>query len=390
MSLTTDQVLESLRRVQYPGFSRDIVSVGVVENVAVEDGAVRFSLTDPNRPEQLPQIEKLCRDALSDVAGVRSINVHIAGGAPASSPALPVVGSAPKAPPSVAARGALGSDLIPEVKHAVAVASGKGGVGKSTVAVNLAVSLAKKGARVGLLDADIYGPSIPIMMGYQGKRPELDSSGQRLIPFERHGVHFMSLGFLVDPESAVIWRGPLVMKALEQLLRDVVWGALDVLVIDLPPGTGDAQLTLSQRIRLAGAVIVSTPQDVALADAIKAVSMFRKVEVPILGLAENMSHFHCPHCSEHTDIFGHGGGRAQAERLGVPFLGEIPLDPALRDSGDSGTPIAVSDADTPASLAFSKIAETVLRSLAVDAPEGAGTIFERFRQVWQGPQNRYD
>jgi len=279
--------------------------------------------------------------------------------------------------PSTAAQGGLASDLIPEVRHVIAVASGKGGVGKSTVAVNLAVALARRGSATGLLDADIYGPSIPLMTGIS--QPAEMLPDRRIIPFERFGVRWMSLGFLVDPAQAVIWRGPMVMKALEQLLRDVAWGALDVLVIDLPPGTGDAQLTLSQRIRLAGAVIVTTPQDVALADAIKAVAMFRKVNVPVLGLVENMSYFDCPHCRERSEIFGHGGGRAEAARQGVPFLGELPLVPEIRAGGDRGQPFALESDDSPAVRAIDAIAARVEEVLGKTRPDPPG-FFGRLRR----------
>jgi ATP-binding protein involved in chromosome partitioning len=258
---------------------------------------------------------------------------------------------------------------VPDVRHILAVASGKGGVGKSTVAVNLAVSMAQRGSRVGLLDADIYGPSVPIMFGAKKLRPEIDGETERLVPLERFGVRFMSLGSLVDPEAAVVWRGPMVMKAVEQLLRDVEWGELDILLVDMPPGTGDAQLTLSQKVQLSGALIVTTPQDVALADAIKGVAMFRKVDVPVIGIVENMSYFQCPHCSGRTDIFGHGGGRAEAERLAVPFLGEVPLETEVRDSGDLGEPLCAGSGSSPARSAFAKIADRVLMSLAVpDTP----------------------
>ncbi len=223
--------------------------------------------------------------------------------------------------------------------------------------------MARHGHSVGLLDADVYGPSIPLMMGMPGERPRLDAGGNRLIPFERYGVRFMSLGFLVEPDSAVIWRGPMVMKALEQLLRDVVWGALDYLILDLPPGTGDAQLTLTQRVRLSGAVIVSTPQDVALADAVKGVSMFRKVNVPILGVVENMSFFECPHCTERSEIFGSGGARERAAELGVPFLAELGLDPGVCRSGDAGAPIVDSAPDSAAAMAFDRLASAVEEKL---------------------------
>jgi ATP-binding protein involved in chromosome partitioning len=258
--------------------------------------------------------------------------------------------------------------LVPHVRHILAVASGKGGVGKSTVAVNLAVTMAGRGSRVGLLDADIYGPSIPMMLGASGIKPDIDAETGRLLPLERHGVRFMSLGSLVDPEAAVVWRGPMVMKAVEQLLRDVEWGELDILIVDMPPGTGDAQLTLSQKVHLSGAVIVTTPQDVALADAIRGVAMFRKVEVPVIGIVENMSYFECPHCNCRTDIFGHGGGRQEAERLAAPFLGEVPLETAIRDSGDSGKPVSAGGGNSACSEAFARIADRVL--LALTMPDG--------------------
>jgi ATP-binding protein involved in chromosome partitioning len=276
--------------------------------------------------------------------------------------------------------------VLPGVKHTVAVASGKGGVGKSTVAVNLAVALARRGVRAGLLDADIYGPSIPLMMGTD-ERPALDSLG-RIVPFERYGVRYMSLGFLVDKDAAVIWRGPLVMKAISQLLSQVDWGELDVLVVDLPPGTGDAQLTLSQKVRLSGAVIVTTPQDVALADAIKGVAMFRKVGVGVLGIVENMSSFACPHCGGRTDVFGHGGGRREAERLEVPFLGEIALDPAVREGGDRGRPVVAVDPDSHASAAFHALAASVVEALdGGENPSGGrgGGFFARLLKTPRPP-----
>jgi len=236
-----------------------------------------------------------------------------------------------------------------------------------------------------LLDADIYGPSIPLMMGVADETPRMDPVERKILPLERAGIRFMSLGLLVERESAVIWRGPMVMKALDDLMRQVAWGELDVLVVDMPPGTGDAQLTMSQRIRLAGAVIVTTPQDVALEDAIKAVSMFRKVDVPVLGLVENMSYFECPHCSERTEIFGHGGGRREAERLEVPFLGTLALDPEIRRSGDAGTPVAAAEGDSAQADRFAEIAVRVLERLEPGGEDSTGkdqgsTIFQRFRR----------
>ena len=285
-----DQILRLLGSVSYPGFTRDIVSAGVVTDVRVEEGTVTVALSIPDAsPSVIEKIRADIRAALEPEFPADKIVIREAAAAAAAS--LKMVGKAP----SAARAGSAEAGLLPGVRHVIAVASGKGGVGKSTIAVNLALALALRGHSVGLLDADIYGPSIPLMMGLAGERPRLDASGKRLIPFERCGVRFMSLGFLVEQETAVIWRGPMVMKALEQLLRDVVWGELDYLVLDFPPGTGDAQLTLTQRLRLSGAVIVSTPQDVALADAVKGVAMFRKVNVPILGMVENMSWFRCPH-----------------------------------------------------------------------------------------------
>jgi len=384
MPIDEKAVLAALSEVAYPGFSRDVVSLGVVRKVRIDGSTVHLDLALPSGDAALAErVESETRHAVGRLGGVESVELHGAGG---GSPSLRVIPS--KAGPSAAAAGGLDAGLIPHVRQTIAVASGKGGVGKSTVAVNLAVSLARVGARVGLLDADIYGPSIPLMMGLRDARPSLDPATQRLIPFERHGVRLMSLGFLVEADTAVIWRGPMVMKAIEQLLGEVVWGELDILVVDMPPGTGDAQLTLSQRVQLAGSVIVTTPQDVALADAIKGVTMFRKVGVPVLGIVENMSYFRCPHCNERTDVFGHGGGREAAERLGVPFLGEVPLDAAIRSSGDSGEPVTVASVDSPVGPAFQQIASRVFESLAPRsvpvAPEGEGGMFDRFRRMWGG------
>jgi len=377
MSATEQQVLELLRTLRFPGFDRDLVSLGVVGRVTVDGGLLRVEL-DPRTddPAVTAPLEQAVREALASLPGIREVRLSAPSRSQGSS-ALRMVG-APAAPPSVARAGALDSDLIPEVRSTVAVASGKGGVGKSTVAVNLAVALAGEGLRVGLLDADIYGPSIPMMTGIDGQ-PKMTPERQ-LIPFERFGVHVMSLGFLVDPNSAVIWRGPMVMKAIEQLLRDVAWSALDVLVVDMPPGTGDAQLTLSQRVRLAGAVIVTTPQDVALADARKGVSMFEKVDVPILGIVENMSYFQCPECSHRAEIFGHGGGDREAKRLGVPFLGNIPLDAEVRRGGDEGEPIVVRSPDSPTAEALRAVARSVR-----DAIGSGKNVFSRFRDVSRGP-----
>jgi ATP-binding protein involved in chromosome partitioning len=374
MSLDEKKVLQVLSTVKYPGFQRDIVSAGVVQDLAVRDGEVRFRLaSDAADPGVMDTLRGEAQAAVEAMEGVTVVRVIVSR--PASSDGLNVIGQKPAAPASRPLRDDL---LLSEVGQVIAVASGKGGVGKSTVAVNLAIALARAGRKTGLLDADIYGPSIPLMMGVR-EQPQVDPDRRRLLPFERFGIRFMSLGFLVDPETAVIWRGPMVMKALEQLMADVDWGDLDVLVVDMPPGTGDAQITMSQRTSLAGAVIVTTPQDVALADAIKGVAMFRKVGVPVLGIVENMSYFNCPHCGDRTDVFGHGGGRDQSERLGVPFLGEVPLDPAIRVGGDAGRPVAASGAETPQAVAFDSVASRILESLS-ETDGARDGFYDRFNK----------
>ena len=367
MSLTQESILEALKSISFPGFDRDIISAGVVRELFVDGGRVGVTLDiGPGDSAALAPIEKDVRRVLKALPGVTDVEIRSGMPEPpaVSDPSLKMAGSGTPTgtrQPSVAATGALDPGLIPGVKRTLAVASGKGGVGKSTVAVNLAVAMARQGTRVGLLDADVYGPSIPLMMGIDAD-PELGPD-HKLIPFQRHGVHVMSLGFLVEATSAVIWRGPMVMKAIEQLLRDVAWGELDVLVVDMPPGTGDAQLTLSQKVQLAGALIVTTPQDIALADAIRGVAMFKKVNVPVLGVVENMSYFVCPKCSERTEIFGHGGGRDEAGRMGVPCLAEIPLNTEIREGGDSGAPVAAQDSNSPLAQVFDELASKVLEAL---------------------------
>jgi ATP-binding protein involved in chromosome partitioning len=264
-------------------------------------------------------------------------------------------------------RGPQQQNLIPDVRYVIAVSSGKGGVGKSTVAVNLAVALAQSGANVGLLDADIYGPNIPMMMGV--KKPPEQQDG-RIKPAESHGVKLISMGFFVPEETAVVWRGPMVHTAIQQFFRDVVWGALDYLLVDLPPGTGDAQLTISQLVPLCGAVTVTTPQEVALHDVRKGLMMFQKVNVPLLGIIENMSYFVCGHCGERTEIFAHGGGERAAASLGVPFLGRVPIDPAIRAGGDAGTPIVVADPKSPQAGAFRDIAAALAARITTGQPAG--------------------
>ncbi|TFH02058.1 MAG: iron-sulfur cluster carrier protein ApbC [Calditrichales bacterium] len=331
----------ALKEVIYPGMNRDIVSLGNIKsvNISGQSVTVEVDLRSENAGE-VAEVEKRIREKVMSLIGVQEVRVIRAG---------------------QKTQGPAKSMFLPEVKHKIAVASGKGGVGKSTVSVNLAVSLAKLGLKVGLLDSDIYGPSIPLMFGITEK-PAYD--GQKLLPIEKFGVKLMSLGFLITDDSPVIWRGPLVMRALQQLMSDVEWGPLDVMIFDMPPGTGDAQLTLSQSITLDGAVIVTTPQDVALLDAVKGVTMFQKVNVPILGIVENMSYFICPHCNEKTEIFSAGGARRECQRLNVPLLGEIPIDMEIRRGGDEGMPVAQTGGNNLHNEAFTRIAEKIKSGIA--------------------------
>ncbi len=345
-----ERVWEALRAVRFPGMSRDIVSFGFVKGVAVHDGVAKVAIEMTTRdPDAAEAVRAAALQAVGGVDGVTGAEIDLRVAAPPSR--------------EEAAQRAIARNpsLIPEVAAVVAVASGKGGVGKSTVAANLAVALARAGRRVGLLDVDIYGPSVPTMFGIAERPRVIDN---RIQPYEKFGVRLMSLGFILDDDTPVIWRGPMVMRAIEQMLGDVDWGALDVLVLDLPPGTGDAQLTVTQKIPLAGAVIVTTPQDVALLDARKGLQMFRKVNVPVLGIVENMSTFVCPHCGTETHVFRHGGGARTARELGVALLGEIPLDPAIAEGGDAGRPITVEQPDGPHAAAFVRLAEAVTTALA--------------------------
>lgn len=361
-SLDRERVLAALDHVQ--DGDRGLVSAGMIDGLVVRDGEVGFALrVDPARGPALEDLRLAAERAVAALPGVRTVRAVLtaerAPGAPAPRPHQHAHSPAPSQPtaPRPAPQPGARASLVPDVRHVIAVASGKGGVGKSTVAVNLAVALARLGLSVGLLDADIYGPSGPRMTG-TGGRPEV-RDGKRLVPKEAFGLKLMSIGYLVAEETAMIWRGPMVMGAVEQMLRDVEWGALDVLVVDMPPGTGDVQLTLAQRVPMAGAVIVSTPQDIALIDARRGIEMFGKTNVPVLGLIENMSYFCCPNCGHRAEIFGHGGARAEAERIGVPFLGEIPLDIRIRETSDAGTPITASEPDGTHAAAFRAIAEQV-------------------------------
>jgi ATP-binding protein involved in chromosome partitioning len=344
MALDPQTALAALKHVMDPELRRDIVSLGMVKDLRVENGAVslKVELTTPACPLR----ETIGKDVETALRNAGATRVDIAWGAQ--------VRSAP---------GVSDAALTPGVKNIVLVGAGKGGVGKSTVALNLAVALRQLGAAVGILDADLYGPSLPLMTGTTARPQSKD--GKRLEPLPAYGLKAMSIGFLIDPDQALVWRGPMVTGALVQLLRDVNWGELDYLILDLPPGTGDVPLTLAQNVRAAGVVLVSTPQDVALADVIRAKLMFDKVSIPVLGIVENMSSFICPHCRQQTNIFDHGGARAAAEKMGIRFLGEIPLDLAVREGGDKGVPIVAGEPDGPQAKAFLDAARQVAGSISV-------------------------
>ncbi len=345
-SLSEETIRAALREVKFPGFSRDIISFGIVKSVAVTGADVTVALHVMTRDEGVPrQIESDVRATLERVEGIGRVTVQMTAQQPPAQNIPLAGGSATPARPHIAG-----------VKHIVAVASGKGGVGKSTVAVNLACALQQLGRRVGVMDADIYGPSVPKMMG-KADRPTI--TDEKLDPVENFGLKLMSMALLLDGNSPVIWRGPMIMKAIQQFALAVNWGQLDVLVVDLPPGTGDAQLSLVQTIALDGGVIVTTPQDVALEVARRGIAMFEKVNVPILGIIENMSYYACPHCGKTDDIFGHGGGRREAERLEVPFLGEIPLFAEIRLAGDKGVPVVVAAPRSAAAESFRQAAAAV-------------------------------
>ncbi|MFD2261487.1 Mrp/NBP35 family ATP-binding protein [Lacibacterium aquatile] len=352
-------VQKALDTIVDPGRGQGLVASGRLEGLVVKDGNVAFALKiQPSEAPTFEPLRKAAEQAVLALPGIKSVSAVLtaekAPAAPAAQPQRPT--------------------LLPDVKFIVAVASGKGGVGKSTVATNLAVALAGQGLKVGLLDADVFGPSGPRMMGLAG-RPEITAE-RKLVPPVNHGVKVMSIGFLVPDNEAVVWRGPMVMGALEQMMKDVAWGALDILVVDMPPGTGDAQLTMAQRVPLAGAVIVSTPQDVALLDARKGIAMFKKVAVPILGLIENMSYFSCPACGHRTDIFAHGGARHEAETIGAPFLGEIPIETAVRVAGDSGSPIVAANPESSVAGLYRDMAAKLWAGLnaGAEAPRPAPTI----------------
>ncbi len=368
-------VLEALKDIKDPARGADIVALGMVSGLIVKDGNVGFAIeVDPRRGAALEPLRKAAEKAVHALDGVTSVTaVLTAERAPQSGATQPGAPAAaqPGGPAPSPAGGKTpgpGGSMIPGIRSIVAVASGKGGVGKSTVTTNLALGLAQLGLKVGVLDADIYGPSQPRMLGISGRPTSPD--GKTLDPMQNYGLKCMSMGFLVAEDTPMIWRGPMVQSALQQMLRDVDWGELDILVVDMPPGTGDAQLTMAQQVPLTGAVIVSTPQDIALLDARKGLNMFRKVDVPVLGIVENMSVFVCPNCGHESHIFSHGGAKREAERLGMEFLGEIPLDIEIRETSDSGRPVVVSRPDAPNAQAFVAIATRVWEK--VSAQIGAG------------------
>jgi ATP-binding protein involved in chromosome partitioning len=350
MELNPEGIRNILRKVKYPGFTRDIVSFGIVKDIEIEGSKVKVFLLLPKPDEKLEsEIKESVRKTLLESPGVSEVDISV--GARDSRGVAGQIRTAERT-------------KLPDIKHYIAVASGKGGVGKSTVAVNLALAISKNRKNVGLMDADIWGPSTPIMMGIKA-RPTA-TPDQKIIPLEKYGVKLMSIGFLIDEDDTVIWRGPMVHGAVKQFIEDVEWKGTDCLVIDLPPGTGDAQLSLIQTAPLSGGVIVTTPQDVALIDVRRGVQMFRKLNVPVLGIVENMSHLICPHCGGEVDIFSRGGGKRMAEKFNVPFLGEIPIDPEIRKGGDEGKPIVVSHPESPTAKAFMDIAEKILKAIETD------------------------
>jgi len=342
--LTTDDVLAVLKRIAAPDGRGNLVSANLVSEIAITDGTVMFALTtDPQHVKTMESLRLAVEKAVLAIPGVSKA----------------VIALTAERQPGPKAQAAARGTAVPGVRHIVAVASGKGGVGKSTTAINIALGLKALGLKVAVLDADVYGPSMPKLFGLSGKPQLADTEGKRMKPMSRFGIELMSIGFLVAEETPMIWRGPMVMSALTQLLRETAWSDTDIMIVDMPPGTGDAQLTLAQQTPLSGAVIVSTPQDLALIDARKGLNMFRKVNVPVIGIVENMSYFVCTKCGERHDIFGHGGARDEAMRLGVPFLGEVPLDKDVRLRSDRGEPVTATLPDSPHAAIYRDIARQV-------------------------------
>jgi ATP-binding protein involved in chromosome partitioning len=345
MQVEQNAVLDALKVVTDPDLHRDIVSLGFIKDLKIDGGHVSFTieLTTPACPVK-DQMRDQARAAAMNVPGVSSVDVQM----------------------SARVREAVGADgsrtLVPGVKNVIAVGAGKGGVGKTTVAVNLAIALAKSGGKVGIIDADIYGPNVPIMLGMKA---QLTTDGQKIIPAERYGLQVISMGFLTADDAPIIWRGPMLHGAVQQFFREVRWADLDYLVVDLPPGTGDVALSLSQTVPVAGAIVVTTPQQVSLADSRRAIAMYKKLNIPTLGIVENMSYFVCTNCQHEAEIFGHGGGEQMAADLGVPFIGRIPLYQAIREGGDSGVPLVISEPDSPAARAFLAAAERTAAQVSI-------------------------
>jgi ATP-binding protein involved in chromosome partitioning len=390
VEITNAEILERLKTVRGPDMDGNIVEMGMVSDVFVSDGKAYFSITVPaERARELEPMRQAAERVVKQIPGMKGAFAALTADRKAGSAAARPVARPSAAPPAhghahahphqPAAKPAAPAAKpgIPGVRHIIAVASGKGGVGKSTTAVNIALALQAIGLKTAILDADIYGPSIPRLLHISGRPQQID--GKIIKPMENYGLKAMSMGFLVDEDVAMIWRGPMVQSALLQMLREVAWGELDVLVVDMPPGTGDVQLTMAQQVPLSGAVIVSTPQDLALIDARKAITMFRKVAIPLLGIVENMSHFVCPNCGTSHDIFGHGGARKEAEKIGVPFLGEVPLAMTIRETSDSGAPVTATAPDGPHARVYREIAEAISAQLfgaTAQAREAPRIVFE--------------
>ena len=345
MSVTKDVVLSALRGVQDPDLHKDIVSLGFVKEVEIKGGEVDFTveLTTPACPVK-DQMKAQARAAVAALAGVTGVEIEMT--AQVRSTGLGEMGRMP----------------IDGVKNVIAVGAGKGGVGKTTVAVNLAIALARLGGKVAMIDGDVYGPNVPIMLGL---KTQLTTDGDKIVPAEQYGIKIISMGMLVPADQPIIWRGPMLHGAVQQFMRDVAWGELDYLIVDLPPGTGDVALSMAQSVPMAGAVVVTTPQGVSVSDVRKAVGMFRQLNIPLLGVIENMSYFVCGHCQERTEIFGNGGGRRMAEELQIPFLGEVPIDTRVRSGGDEGLPIVAAVPDAPAALAFEAVASQVAAQVSI-------------------------
>ena len=373
MAVTKEQVLEHLARIPGPD-GTPLTSTGTLSDIVANDGKVFFSINvDAGAVQAWEPVRKRAEEAVRAIPGVQTAMIALTAerkGGGAGAPGRPPAG------PAARPRGGHGEQPIgvPGVTSIIAVASGKGGVGKSTLSVNLALGLRDHGLKVGILDADIYGPSLPKLLAIKEKPTTI--GGTRLKPIQRHGLTVMSIGFLIEEETPMIWRGPMVISALTQMLREVEWGTLDVMVVDMPPGTGDAQLTMAQQVPLKGAVIVSTPQDLALIDARRGIAMFKRVNVPILGIVENMSYFVCPQCGTRSDIFGHGGARHEAERLKVPFLGEVPLEMSIRETSDAGLPIVATKPDSPEAAAYRTIAGRVRDELGAQTKTAPKIVIE--------------